>query len=97
MDELPKTHRVERISDQIERAASSAGANYHEANFAVSKADFNNKLGIVIKELNETKFWLKVVVKMSLHSWERVQPEFNECEELLSLFISIRRGNKKEP
>lgn len=48
-------------SDQIQRSGTSIGANYSEACDAESKADFVHKLGIALKEANETIYWLKVL------------------------------------
>ena len=49
------------LSNQILRSATSIGANIHEANFAVSKADFISKMQIALKETSETEYWLIVL------------------------------------
>ena len=49
------------LADQLFRSGTSIGANCSEATFAVSKADFANKLGIALKEANETNHWIDVV------------------------------------
>ncbi|MBO5859393.1 MAG: four helix bundle protein [Clostridia bacterium] len=51
------------MSKQILRSGTSIGANIHEANFAVSKADFVNKMQIALKEASETEYWLIVLEK----------------------------------
>lgn len=49
------------ISYQLGKAATSSGANYEEAQGAVSKADFGNKVGISLKEMRESNYWLRIL------------------------------------
>jgi four helix bundle protein len=49
---LPKGKEYDVISYQLIKAATSSGANYDEAQGAVSKPDFSNKIGIALKEMN---------------------------------------------
>lgn len=51
-----------RILDQLTGSGTSAGANTWEADEAVSPADFCKTLGVVVKELNETRFWLRMAM-----------------------------------
>ena len=51
------------LRNQLERAATSIGANIHEANYAHSKADFISKLQIALKECYETEYWLLLFLK----------------------------------
>jgi len=57
-DALPETAAGRAICAQIVRSGTSAGANYEEARAAESKPDFAHKLGITLKELRETRYWL---------------------------------------
>ncbi len=59
VNSLPKTVVGRHIGGQILRSGTSPGSNYEEARGAESRADFIHKLGIVLKELKETRFWLK--------------------------------------
>ena len=58
---LPKTAAGKHIAGQVLRSGTSSAANYGEARGAESHADFVHKLGIVLKELNETLIWLCVI------------------------------------
>ena len=58
---LPKTDIGKHICGQILRSGTSPGSNYEESRGAESRADFIHKLGIVLKELKETRFWLRVI------------------------------------
>jgi four helix bundle protein len=62
---LPKTPQARHISNQILRSGTAAAANYGEARGAESRSDFIHKIGIVLKELNETVIWLEVIAKRS--------------------------------
>lgn len=58
------TKRSELVmSKQLLKSGTSIGANIHEANFAVSKADFVTKMQIALKEASETEYWLIVLEK----------------------------------
>jgi len=52
------------ISNQLVRSATSAGANYEESQGAVSRPDFSSKIGIVLKELRETNYWLRLLLEL---------------------------------
>ena len=58
---LPANLAGRRIGDQLFRAGTSTGANYEEACGAESKKGFIHKLGITLKELRETYYWLKLI------------------------------------
>lgn len=79
---LPKTIVGRHVGGQLLRSGTSAGANYEEARGAESKADFVHKMGIVLKELLESRYWLKVVDRTQLLSHTRLQDILNEVEEL---------------
>jgi hypothetical protein len=58
------------------RSGTSPGANYEEARGAESGRDFLHKLGMVLKELQEPRYWLRVVVGAGVtpnHAWEVVE------------------------
>ena len=71
------------------------GANYREANRAVSQADFRNKIAICEKEASETQYWLEIIMEAELLPSKRVQPDYEESSELLALFTSIGRSSKQ--
>jgi four helix bundle protein len=89
---LPYTPETRVIRTQITKAGSSIGANYREANWARSKADFRNKIRICEGEANETQFWLEVIADVAWLSSEEVKSEYEESSELLALFTSIGKG-----
>lgn len=54
------------ISGQLFRAGSSAGSNYEEARAAENRADFIHKMQVVLKELREARFWLRLTQRSKL-------------------------------
>ena len=69
---LPKTAAGRHIAAQILRSGTSPAPNYGEARGGESEADFVHKLRIVLKELNETSIWLRVIERSQLLKTELV-------------------------
>lgn len=94
---LPKSPEYKVITYQLIKAASSSGANYEEAQAAVSKADFSNKIGISLKETREANYWIRIVLATlddAFHSdW---LPLEKESVELKAILASIYNKVKKE-
>ena len=84
------------LVNQLERAATSIGANIHEANYAQSKADFISKLRISLKECYETEYWLQLFSKADLLSPDTVQPLLDQCGTLRHLLITSINTARKE-
>ena len=95
---LPNTSIGKHIGGQLIRAGTSAGSNYEEACGAESRADFIHKLGIVLKELKESRFWLRLIQRTELISIHRVELLIKESEELCAIIaksIITAKGRKK--
>ncbi len=85
------------LVNQLERAATSIGANVHEANYAHGKADFVSKLQIALKECFESEYWLELFVKSGLADRETVKPLYNQCGTLRRILIaSINTAKEKQ-
>ncbi|MDI6885128.1 MAG: four helix bundle protein [archaeon] len=82
---LNKTTVGRHIGDQLMRSATSSGANYEEACGAESKADFVHKMQLVLKELRESLYWLKLIERSKLIPDENLQPLLAEAEELVKI------------
>jgi len=59
---LPKGKEYEIIKYQLVKSATSSGSNYEEAQGAISKPDFYNKVNISLKEMRESNYWLRVIM-----------------------------------
>jgi len=73
------------ISGQLIRSATSAGANYEETCGAESKADFIHKIQIVLKELREACYWLKLIKKSKLVPESNLAALAQEAKELTNI------------
>jgi len=79
---LPKTQAGRHIAGQILRSGTSPAPNYAEARSAESRPDFVHKLGIVLKELNETLIWLKIILRSELIKPELLTAIIEENSQL---------------
>jgi four helix bundle protein len=83
---LPKTPPGKHIAGQILRSGTSPAPNYGEARAAESHADFIHKLGIVLKELNETSIWLRIIERGGILRRELLADLVTENAELCKIF-----------
>ena len=84
------------LVNQLERSATSIGANIHEANYAHGKPDFVAKLQIALKECYETEYWLELFVKSDILNRESAVPLYNQCgtiRRVLIASINTTKGN----
>jgi four helix bundle protein len=84
------------LTNQLERSATSIGANLHEANYAHSRADFIAKLQIALKECYETEYWLTVFEKANLCENDLLLPVKERCgtiRRMLSASVHTARAN----
>ncbi len=91
---LPRRAEAEVIGKQLLRSATSVGANYRAACRARSRADFIAKLGIVLEEMDESAFWLELIVESGLVPARRMEPLQREANELTAIFVSSLRTSK---
>ncbi|HEX8600490.1 MAG TPA: four helix bundle protein [Chloroflexia bacterium] len=91
---LPKTQVSSVLGNQLLRSGTSIGANYREANRAVSRNDFTHKVGLVEKEAAETQYWLELCDAIALGDNPTRQKLLLECRELIAIFTSIGRSLK---
>jgi len=94
-DRLPTTTLGKQVTLQLIRSATSPFANYGEVQGAESRRDFIHKLGICLKELRETRAWLKFMGEMKLCFEDQLEPVMRECEELLAILATGIRTARK--
>lgn len=88
---LPTTFAGRHIGNQLMRSGTSPAPNYAEARGCESMRDFIHKLGIVLKELNESRVWLRMIRLKSMVPCDRSDPVFKECDELCRIVAVSRR------
>jgi four helix bundle protein len=91
---LPKTDEARVLGKQVLRSGTSVGANYREAQRARSKAEFIAKIGDCLKELDETDYWLELLVDSGIVPSAKLAPLRDECDQLLAIFTTISRRAK---
>jgi four helix bundle protein len=91
---LPKNRAALHVQGQLLESGTSPAPNYAEARGAESKRDFVHKLGIALKELNESQIWLRVIKKCRWLPEQEVDVVFNECVELSKIVNSSIRTAK---
>lgn len=84
-DTLPNTVAGRHVAGQLIRAGTSGGSNYEEACGAESRSDFAHKMSIVLKELKESRFWLRVISRTEMLASNRTEPVLEECQQLCAI------------
>ncbi len=83
------------LTNQLERSATSIGANVHEANYAQSKADFLSKMQIALKECYETEYWLELFEKSGLIDADITKRLYEKCGTIRRILIASINTAKK--
>jgi four helix bundle protein len=91
---LPKTSEAQVLGKQVLRSATSVGANYREAYRGRSRAEFIAKAGDCLKEIEETGYWLELLVESGIVDKPRLEGLMAECDELTAIFVTIIRKSK---
>jgi four helix bundle protein len=86
---LPKTTEAQVLGKQVLRSGTSIGANYREASRARSKAEFVSKCGDSLRELEESSYWLELLVEAEIVGSKKLSSLRQECKELIAIFVTI--------
>jgi len=98
VERVPRTQAGSHVAGQLLRSATSPLSNHGEAQAAESVEDFIHKLSIGLKELKESRRWLRLIIRVPLLKPEsQVEPVLAETEELIRIFsASIRTAQKRK-
>lgn len=91
---LSNNDELKIIKYQLIKSATSVGANYEESQGASSKADFNNKIRIVLREARESNYWLRLLAAIGYDS-EDLNKLIQESKELKNIFGAILLKGKQ--
>ena len=78
------------IAHQLIKSGTSIGANVRESQRGVSTKDFKNKLGIALKEADETSYWLDIIEETTVEIPNDLKLK---CEELIKLLVTIIKNS----
>ncbi len=85
VDALPDTRLGRHVAGQLVRCGTAPGPNYDEGCAAESRADFIHKLSVALKELKETRGWLRFIPIAELLAEKRITGLLAECEQLVRI------------
>ena len=83
------------LKNQLERSATSIGANIREAKYAHSKADFISKLQIALKECYETEYWLELIKRADIFSGDIIKSLMHDCGSIRRILVSSINTTKR--
>src|SRR6266571_2146534 len=86
---IPKTTEAKVLGKQTLRSGTSVGANYREAYRGRSKAEFIAKCGDSLRELEETAYWLELLVDGKIVPADKLSTVWQECDVLIAIFVTI--------
>ena len=85
VDALPDTRLGRNIAGQLVRCGTSPAPNYEEACAAESKKDFVHKVMIALKQLRESRCWIRLIIKTDLLSKIQMANILDECTQLCNI------------
>lgn len=98
VDALPDTRLGRHVAGQLVRCGTASAPNYDESCAAESRRDFVHKLGVALKELKETRGWLRFITISELLPVKKTTPLHEESQELIRILgksISTAKANRR--
>ena len=86
------------IKYQLAKSSTSSGANYEESQAGSSRADFNNKIRIALREMRESNYWLRIIKELSddinkINELDSLIDESNQLKNILGT-IAVKTRNR---
>ena len=95
---LPKTAVAQVLGRQVLRSGTSPGAHHREASRARSTAEFISKIEGGLQELDETAYWLELLVGSGTVPQDKMQGLLDETDELIAIFTaSVKTAKQRKP
>jgi four helix bundle protein len=94
---LPRNRVGEVLGRQVLKSGTSIGANYRETLPASSKRHFLLTIKIVVRESDETLYWLELLTESNTIKPSRLADLIRECTELLAVFAKTARSAQRKP
>ena len=91
---LPSTTQAQVLGKQVLRSGTSVGAHYREAARARSDAEFISKLEAGLQELDETTYWLELLVESEIMPAQRLTELQEEANELMAILVTCVKNVK---
>jgi four helix bundle protein len=91
---LPNTNVAQVLGKQLLRAGTSVGAHYREGCRARSTTEFISKLEGGLQELEETAYWLELLIESGVPLLNDLRPLQQEVDELTAIFVTCVKKAK---
>ena len=92
---IPKTEVGRIIGRQLLRSATSVGAHYRESIRARSNAEFISKLEVGMQELEESSYWMELLIEGDLIPEKKLASLLQEADELMAILVTMVKKVKK--
>jgi len=92
---LPKTAEAQVIGRQLLRSGTSVGAQYREAGRSRSRAEFISKVESALQELDESIYWMELLVEAGIVASDRLADLLAEANELTAIFVASAKTARK--
>jgi four helix bundle protein len=94
-DALPKTAVAQVLGKQLLRSGTSVGAHYREGHRARSTAEFISKLEGALQELEESAYWLELLIESSIMPENRLTELVDETNQLTAILVTCVKHAKE--
>jgi four helix bundle protein len=94
---LPRNRVGDVLGRQVLKSGTSIGANYREALLASSRKHFLSTIKIVVRESDETLYWLELLAESNTVKPSRLSDLIRECSELRAIFAKTARSARSKP
>ena len=92
---LPRDRIAQTLGSQLLRSGTSVGANYRAAQRARSHAEYLSKMGIVEEEVDESSYWLELLVEAGIVPASRVESLVGEADEIVRIVVAAIKSAKQ--
>ena len=92
---LPKDTISQVIGNQLLRSGTSVGAHYRERLRARSNAEFISKIEVALQELEESIYWMELIVESGIFPEVKMKNILKEANELTAIFVTIVKKTKE--
>jgi four helix bundle protein len=96
VNSLPNNIAGQNIGRQLFRSGTSTAANYRAVCRSKSNADFISKLGTVIEEVDESAFWLEMIIESDLLRKELIYSLLDEANQITAIMVSSKKSASKK-
>jgi len=91
---LPKTTEAQVIGKQVLRSGTSVCAHVREGKRSRSDAELISKIEGGLQELEETVYWLELLVGADIVKYDRMKELLEECDELIAIMVTSAKNLK---